>query len=242
VQRELREIPGVTVIIYDQTCAAEKRRRRKRGTYPDPDQRVFINEAVCEGCGDCSTQSNCLSVEPVETEFGRKRHIDQSSCNKDFPASTASAPASSPCTAPKPRKKRGPARRRRFPPLPSPPAGAGRAPYNILVTGVGGTGVTIGALIGMAAHLEGKGASGARHDRPRPEGRRGLQPYPHRRSPSEIAAVRIAAGGADLLLGCDMLVAASTDGRCSPRSTAAVTHAVINTAEPSPPNSSRTPT
>jgi len=159
VQRDLREISGCTILIYDQTCAAEKRRRRKRANIR-PAKRVFINEAVCEGCGDCSTQSNCLSVVPVETELGRKRAIDQSRATRTIPASTASARASSPCMAAACANRK----RDKAPPGVSPicPSRSGRArrAYGILVTGVGGTGVvTIGALLGMAAHLEGKGVA-----------------------------------------------------------------------------------
>src|SRR3954470_22106533 len=160
VQRELREIGGVTAIVYDQTCAAEKRRRRKRGRFPDPPTRVFINDLVCEGCGDCSAASNCLSVVPVETEFGRKRAIDQSSCNKDFSCLKGFCPSFVTVHGGSLRKC-SPADLSEgdLPPLPEPALPALAEPYGILVTGVGGTGVvTIGALLEMAAHLEGKGA------------------------------------------------------------------------------------
>ena len=158
-QRELRKTPGVTALIYDQTCAAEKRRRRKRGTFPDPAVRVFINELVCEGCGDCSIKSNCLAVIPVETEFGRKRAIDQHSCNKDYSCVNGFCPSIVTVHGGAVRRGRamesGPTG---FADLPEPAPIGLTEPYGILVTGVGGTGVvTIGALIGMAAHLEGKG-------------------------------------------------------------------------------------
>ncbi len=165
VQRRLRETPGVTMLIYDQTCAAEKRRRRKKNAYPDPDKRLFINEAVCEGCGDCGVQSNCLSVEPVENELGRKRRIDQSSCNKDFSCVNGFCPSFVTLEGAKLKKTEGhafdPAElARRVDALPVPHTPLDDAPYDILVTGVGGTGVvTVGALISMAAHLEGKSAS-----------------------------------------------------------------------------------
>ncbi len=213
VQRELREITGVTAIVYDQTCAAEKRRRRKRGRFPDPAKRVFINDLVCEGCGDCSRTSNCLSVVPVETEFGRKRAIDQSSCNKDYSCVEGFCPSFVTVHG-------GALKQRKaadlgddgLPPLPEPAHPGLDEPYGILVTGVGGTGVvTIGALLGMAAHLEQKGCTvldmtGL--------AQKGGAVYSHiriARKPDEIHAVRIAAGGARLLLGCDLVVSASGD-------------------------------
>ncbi|HWK45016.1 MAG TPA: indolepyruvate ferredoxin oxidoreductase family protein, partial [Stellaceae bacterium] len=214
VQRELREETGVTVLIYDQTCAAEKRRRRKRGLMVDPPKRVFINEAVCEGCGDCSTKSNCLSVVPVETEFGRKREIDQSSCNKDFSCVNGFCPSFVTVHGGALRKSRGnSAAASGFadPPAPLLPSVETR-PYSMLVTGVGGTGVvTIGALLGMAAHLEGRGVSvldmtGL--------AQKGGAVYSHvriARAPEAIHAVRVAAGGADVVIGCDMVVAGSLD-------------------------------
>ncbi|HSE76701.1 MAG TPA: indolepyruvate ferredoxin oxidoreductase family protein, partial [Alphaproteobacteria bacterium] len=138
VQRDLREVKGVTVLVYDQTCAAEKRRRRKRGTFPDPQKRVFINEEVCEGCGDCGVQSNCLSVTPVETEFGRKRAIDQSSCNKDFSCLKGFCPSFVTVHGGKVRKLRSSEQGGdRFAHLPAPKVPAVDSPYNILVTGVG---------------------------------------------------------------------------------------------------------
>ncbi|HEV2677741.1 MAG TPA: indolepyruvate ferredoxin oxidoreductase family protein [Aliidongia sp.] len=213
VQRELREMPGVTVLIYDQTCAAEKRRRRKRGKMVDPQKRVFINDAVCEGCGDCSKTSNCLSVVPVETELGTKREIDQSSCNKDFSCVNGFCPSFVTVLGGGLRKNKASAvDADGFGPLPVPALPSLDDPYGILVTGVGGTGVvTVGALLGMAAHLEGRGVSvldmtGL--------AQKGGAVYSHiriARTPEDIAAVRIAAGGADLLLGCDFLVAASID-------------------------------
>jgi indolepyruvate ferredoxin oxidoreductase len=213
VQRELRDITGVTAIVYDQTCAAEKRRRRKRGRFPDPAKRVFINDHVCEGCGDCSKTSNCLSVVPVETEFGRKRAIDQSSCNKDYSCVEGFCPSFVTVHggALKQRKS-GDLGEEALPRLPEPAHPMLDEPYGILVTGVGGTGVvTIGALLGMAAHLEQKGCTvldmtGL--------AQKGGAVYSHvriARRPDEIHAVRIAAGGADLLLGCDLVVSASAD-------------------------------
>ncbi|MGH6926787.1 MAG: indolepyruvate ferredoxin oxidoreductase family protein, partial [Dongiaceae bacterium] len=232
VQREFRELPGVTAIIYDQTCAAEKRRRRKRGLYPDPPKRVVINEAVCEGCGDCSVQSNCLSVIPVETEFGRKRAIDQSSCNKDFSCLKGFCPSFVTVHGGELRKRKAAGKDAgdRFAPLPEPALPAAGDAYGILVTGVGGTGVvTIGALLGMAAHLEGKGCSvldmtGL--------AQKGGAVFTHVRiadKPEDIHAVRIAAGGARLLLGCDIVVAASFDGLAKIQQ--GKTAAVINSYE-----------
>jgi len=213
VQRELREITGVTAIVYDQTCAAEKRRRRKRGRFPDPAKRVFINDLVCEGCGDCSKTSNCLSVVPVETEFGRKRAIDQSSCNKDYSCVEGFCPSFVTVLGGTLKKRAaGDLDEDALPALPEPGNPALDEPYGILVTGVGGTGVvTIGALLGMAAHLEQKGCTvldmtGL--------AQKGGAVYSHvriARRPDEIHAVRIAAGGARLLLGCDLVVSASQD-------------------------------
>ncbi len=226
VQRELREVPGVTVLVYDQTCAAEKRRRRKRGTFPDPQKRVVINDLVCEGCGDCSTKSNCLSVVPVETEFGRKRAIDQSSCNKDYSCLKGFCPSFVTIEGGKLRKRKAVAASGGAP-LPQPQLPALDRPYGILVTGVGGTGVvTIGAILGMAAHIEGKGVTvldmaGL--------AQKGGSVYSHIRiaaRPDEIHAVRIAAGEAKLVLGCDEIVAASDEAIAKMQ--AGSTRAVIN--------------
>ena len=215
VQRELREIEGVSVLIYDQTCAAEKRRRRKKGEYPKATQRVFINEAVCEGCGDCGVQSNCTSILPVETEFGRKRAIDQSSCNQDYSCVKGFCPSFVTVEGGVPRKSR--AAKQAMPAqlesLPDPAiAQLKDSPYNILITGIGGTGViTIGALLGMAAHLESKGTSAL--DMTGMSQKNGAVTSHVRiaRSPEGIRAQRIATGEADLILGCDMLTAGAHD-------------------------------
>jgi indolepyruvate ferredoxin oxidoreductase len=228
VQRELRDITGLTALIYDQTCAAEKRRRRKRGRYPDPDERVFINELVCEGCGDCSVKSNCISVVPVETEFGRKRRVDQSSCNKDFSCLKGFCPSFVTIRGAMPRRLGAQAANEAlFAGLKEPPAAALDRPYGILVTGVGGTGVvTLGALLGMAAHLEGKGCtvldiSGLAQKNGAVMSHVRLAP-----NPEDLHAVRIAAGGADLLLGCDLVVAAGA--AALPRIAPDATTAIIN--------------
>ena len=228
VQKELADVAGVTVLIYDQTCAAEKRRRRKRGLMPDPALRVFINEEVCEGCGDCSKASNCLSVIPLETAMGRKRAIDQSSCNKDYSCLNGFCPSfvtieGGQLRKPKPVAPIGEA-------LPEPTLPALKDPFNILVTGIGGTGVvTIGALLGMAAHLEGKGCSimdmtGL--------AQKGGAVFSHIRianRPEEIHAVRVAAGNADLLLGCDVVVAATFDALAKGR--VGHSRAIVNSHE-----------
>jgi indolepyruvate ferredoxin oxidoreductase len=230
VQQELAKISGVTVLIYDQTCAAEKRRRRKRGLFPDPDKRVVINELVCEGCGDCGVKSNCVSVQPLETEWGRKRTIDQSSCNKDFSCVKGFCPSFVTVHGGKLKQGTGVAAAHDTVPLPEPTLPAIGQTYDIIVTGVGGTGiVTIGGILGMAAHLEGKGVgvldmAGL--------AQKGGAVYSHMRiaeRPEDIHAIRIAAGGADLVLGGDMVVAGNK------KVLAAVKHGktemVINLAE-----------
>ena len=231
VQRELREVKGVTALIYDQTCAAEKRRRRKRGTFPDPDKRVFINELVCEGCGDCSVQSNCLSVTPVETEFGRKRAIDQSSCNKDFSCVKGFCPSFVTVHGGKVRKsKAAGVDAGTFANLPEPKLPTLDAPYGILVTGVGGTGVvTIGALVGMAAHIEGKGCTVLDMTGLSQKGGAVLSHIRIAKTPEEIHAVRIAAGEANALIGCDLVVAAAAEATSRVRT--GLTRAVVNSFE-----------
>jgi indolepyruvate ferredoxin oxidoreductase len=233
VQRTLRETPGATVLIYDQTCAAEKRRRRKRGLYPDPPKRAFINELVCEGCGDCSAKSNCLSVVPVETEFGRKRMIDQSSCNKDFSCVNGFCPSfvtvhgGAPKRGLKRGEKDGPDL---FEALPDPALPGLAAPYGILVTGVGGTGVvTVGALLGMAAHIEGKGVAVLDMIGLAQKGGAVVTHVRIAERPEDIHAVRLASGGARLIIGCDNVVSAAQDSLSKVRPGETV--AAINTHE-----------
>ena len=231
VQRAFREIPGVTVIVYDQTCAAEKRRRRKRGKYPDPPQRAFINPAVCEGCGDCGVKSNCVAVVPVETEFGRKRAIDQSSCNKDFSCVEGFCPSFVTVHGGALRKGAGVARDgAELPALPEPSLPRLDRPYEIIVTGVGGTGViTIGALLGMAAHLESKGCSVLDQTGLAQKGGAVVSHVRIARQPGDITTTRIANGAADLVLGCDVVVTAGADTRATMR--AGKTAVVVNTQE-----------
>jgi indolepyruvate ferredoxin oxidoreductase len=230
VQRELREFKGVSVIIYEQTCATEKRRRRKRGTMPDLEKRVLINPAVCEGCGDCGVKSGCLSVLPKETAQGRKREIDQSACNKDFSCVEGFCPSFVTVHGGKLRKPRQPDQIQAFAQLPEPVLPSLDKPYNILLPGVGGTGVTtVGALLGFAANLEGKGCSVL--------DQAGLAQkfgpvVSHIRIAArqqDLFAVRIAAGEAHLLLGCDLLVASGPDAVAKLDS--AISHAVVNSQQ-----------
>ncbi|MFZ2266279.1 MAG: indolepyruvate ferredoxin oxidoreductase family protein [Azonexus sp.] len=213
VQRELREFPGVSVLIYDQVCATEARRRRKRGKLPAISQRVVINEAVCEGCGDCSVQSNCLSIVPVETAFGTKRQIDQSSCNQDFSCLRGFCPSFVTIDGAIPKKGRAAlADDGRWPALPEPQLPATAQPYNLLITGVGGMGViTLGALVGMAAHLDGKGISTL--DMTGLAQKYGAV-FCHLRiadRQEDIHAARIATGEAHAVLGGDLVVSASPE-------------------------------
>jgi indolepyruvate ferredoxin oxidoreductase len=212
IQRRLREVPGTTVILYDQTCATEKRRRRKRGTLATPDKRVVINELVCEGCGDCSVQSNCLSVEPVETEFGRKRRINQNTCNLDYSCVKGFCPSFVTVeggTLKKP-KRQSKGDLSALPPLPAPVLPVAEAAWGIVVGGVGGTGViTIGQLLGMAAHLEGKGivtqdAGGL--------AQKGGATWSHiqiANRPEAIFTTKVDLAKADLVIACDAIVGAS---------------------------------
>jgi indolepyruvate ferredoxin oxidoreductase len=212
IQREFREIPGTTAIIYDQTCATEKRRRRKRGKLADPEKRVVINELVCEGCGDCSVQSNCLSVEPVETEFGRKRRINQNSCNKDFSCVKGFCPSFVTVEGGqlKKAKKEKKGDLSALAPLPEPVLPAAEQAWGIVVGGVGGTGViTIGSLLGMAAHLEGKGvvtqdAGGL--------AQKGGATWSHiqiANRPEAIFTTKVDTAKADLVIACDSIVGAA---------------------------------
>lgn len=227
LQQELREVPGVSVLIYVQTCAAEKRRRRKRGTLADPDVRVWIDPEICEGCGDCSVQSNCIAVEPLETEWGRRRRINQSACNKDLSCLKGFCPSFVTLSGAVPRRSAAAAPDAADLPDPVLPQ-VGERTWNIAVTGVGGTGVlTIGAILGMAAHLDGlspmvldmaglaqKGGAVLSHIRiGRPE-----------RPPAEP---RIVTGAADVLLAADAVVAVSKEALvlCDP----ARTTGVVNT-------------
>ncbi|MBK9361297.1 MAG: indolepyruvate ferredoxin oxidoreductase family protein [Rubrivivax sp.] len=207
VQRALREVEGCTILIYDQTCATEKRRRRKRGTMATPNKTVVINEAVCEGCGDCSVQSNCLSVEPLETEFGRKRRINQSTCNKDFSCVKGFCPSFVTIEGGTLKKPKQEKRELTLPPVPEPVIPAAEQAWGILVAGVGGTGViTIGSLLGMAAHLDGKGivtqdAGGL--------AQKGGAAWSHvqiANRPEAIHTTKVDTAKADLVIACDAIV------------------------------------
>jgi len=236
VQRRFREYPGVSVIIYDQACATERRRLRKRGKWVDPEKRVFIHAAVCEGCGDCGKVSNCMSIEPLETEFGRKRKINQSSCNKDFTCIEGFCPSFVTVHGGRPRKPAAPqVSAAEFPPIPEPAIARPVGQYSILVTGIGGTGVvTIGQVLGMAAHIDGlccsvldvtglaqKYGAVLSHVRFAPE-------------QGALHATRIAAGEADAVVGCDMIVTAGDETLSklrSGRSRVAVSTDIVPTAE-----------
>ncbi|MEC9012904.1 MAG: indolepyruvate ferredoxin oxidoreductase family protein, partial [SAR324 cluster bacterium] len=208
VQREMREIEGVTVLIYEQVCAAEKRRRRKRGMIPDPPRRIFINDDVCEGCGDCGAKSNCVSVLPLETQFGRKRVIDQSACNKDYSCVNGLCPSFVSVVGGEMRKN-SPSDdiNDTWSSLPDPVLPQINGTYNIVLTGVGGTGlVTVGALLGMAAHIENRGVGILDMIGLAQKGGAVLSHLRIGNSPEDINSPRIASQGADLVIGGDLVV------------------------------------
>jgi indolepyruvate ferredoxin oxidoreductase len=209
IQQEARDTSGTTIIIYDQTCAAEKRRRRKRGKYPDPAQRVFINKDVCEGCGDCSVQSNCVAVQPLETEYGRKRQINQSLCNKDFSCLKGFCPSFVTIQGGELKKTKSDSADDIFANIPNPQVPElGAHSYNVMVTGIGGTGVlTIGALMGMAAHLEGKHCRDLDMTGLAQKGGEVLSHVRLAADRDELRTGHIIAGGTDLLLACDIVAA-----------------------------------
>ena len=213
VQKELREIEGVTILLYDQVCAAEKRRRRKRGKMEDPAKRLFINTAVCEGCGDCGVKSNCVAIKPVETPLGRKREIDQSVCNKDYSCLKGFCPSFVTVSGEKANQaairppETGPKPQLPSDPLPAPSAVSWDGEYNILVTGIGGTGVTtVSALLGMAAHLDGMGS--ALLDQTGLSQKNGAVSSHVRLLPKggDSGAPKVSPASLDLLLGCDLVV------------------------------------
>jgi indolepyruvate ferredoxin oxidoreductase len=232
VQRELRDEEGVTVLVYDQTCAAEKRRRRKRGAFPDPDRRAFINEAVCEGCGDCGLKSNCVSIEPVETEFGRKRAINQSACNKDFSCVNGFCPSFVSVEGGKPRRGRGAVSvddsiAIGLPEVALPPIAD---TWSLLVTGIGGTGVvTIGQVLGMAAHLEGRGVTVLDMAGLAQKNGAVMSFVRFGREPGVLHAPRIGIASADAVIGCDIVVTAGRDAlqRMAPGHTRVVANVAV---------------
>ncbi|MBV1865876.1 MAG: indolepyruvate ferredoxin oxidoreductase family protein [Rhodobacteraceae bacterium] len=230
VQEELRETPGTTILIYDQTCAAEKRRRRKRGTFPDPAERAFINDLVCEGCGDCGVVSNCVAISPMETETGRKRVIDQSACNKDYSCVNGFCPSFVTVHGGELRKLESTSADTDtlFAKLRDPLVPALDAPCDIVACGIGGTGVlTVGALIGMAAHIEGKGCSVLDFTGLSQKNGEVMSEVRLAPKPEDLKAIRIATGNADVLLGCDLVVAAGAG--VQKRLRFGKTRAVVNT-------------
>ena len=235
VQRELRTYEGTSVIVYQQTCAAEKRRRRKKGILEDPKKRVFINDAVCEGCGDCSVQSNCLSVIPKDTVLGRKRQIEQSSCNKDFSCLEGFCPSfvsviGGELRSAVPHKPASESATSLFDPLPEPVLPSLDKPWNTVVAGVGGTGVlTIASLVAMAAHIEGKGCATMNQTGLAQKFGAVTSHVRVAKDQESILAVRIPAGEADLLIGCDLVVSATYE--CLGKAANGRTHAIINDAE-----------
>ncbi len=233
LQRELREIPGTTVLIYQQTCATEKRRLRKRGLMDDPKKFAVINPLVCEGCGDCSVESNCLSVEPLETEFGRKRKINVNSCNKDFACVNGFCPSFVTVEGGTLKKEGAADRKERLEDLrkalPAPDMPSLDTPWDILVTGVGGTGVvTVGQLIAMAANLEGKGASVLDFMGFAQKFGPVLSYIRMSRTETEVNQTKIEPSSAHALIGCDLVV--STSPKASVTYRAGETRAVVNTA------------
>jgi indolepyruvate ferredoxin oxidoreductase len=233
VQREFREIPGLSGIVYDQTCATEKRRRRKRGKMIDPPKRTVINEAVCEGCGDCGVQSNCVAVMPLDTEFGRKRAIDQSNCNKDFSCVKGFCPSFVTVHGGQLKKGKAGSNLEIAPPALTEPVlvdleKLGR-PYRLIVTGVGGQGtVTVGSILGMAAHVEGRGCGVMEMTGLAQKGGAVLSYVRIGLKPDDIKTTKIATGGADLMIGGDLIVSGNSEGS---ETLAHGTKAVINTNE-----------
>lgn len=228
VQRKFQRLSGVSAIVYVQTCAAEKRRRRKRGLFPDPDRRLFINTDICEGCGDCGVQSNCVAIVPVETKFGRKRKIDQSACNKDYSCLKGFCPSFVTVTGAK--VKKAPVEQLDLPDMEEPRLPGISGTHNILITGVGGTGVvTIGAILAQAAQIDGKGVgmmemAGL--------AQKGGAVYIHCRlanRPEDISAIRVATGEADALIGGDLVVSAGSSALGLTRR--GRTKAVVNSEE-----------
>ena len=232
IQKEMQSVKGISVILYDQTCATEKRRRRKRGLMADEPKRVFINSEVCEGCGDCGVQSNCVAIQPLETPLGRKRKIDQNACNKDFSCLNGFCPSFVTLEGAEPRVQKTDLSN-----LPDIPEPANKPllndPYSILINGIGGTGVvTVGAIVGMAAHLEGY-ASGLIDMAGLAQ--KGGSVFSHvklAKTPQEVKAIRVRSASADLLLGCDLLISSTNAALTTLHETKS--HAVVNSHEQLP--------